>query len=201
MTCGIVLAAGESRRMGRQKVLLDYGGRSVIRHIVGQLQASAIERVYVVTGADSERVAGELRETGVGILHNAGWKEGMLSSVRCGLRGVEGGCDSVMVLLGDQPTVTSGLIDRIVKAYDESKKGILVPVYEGRRGHPIVFSTRYREKVLSGYDDVGLRGLMEEYAADVFEFEVTDANVCRDMDDPADYEYYLRMLRDKGGGE
>jgi molybdenum cofactor cytidylyltransferase len=201
MICAIVLAAGRSRRMGVQKLLLDYGGKSVISRIVEQLLDSVIDEVYVVVGHDRDRVAEESR--GVSVVFNEDYKTGMLSSVRCGLRAIPETCRAVLVVLGDQPTITSKLVDEIVRAYAATEKGIVVPTYAGSRGHPLIISTRYRDRILTGYDDVGLRGLLHEHPGDVFELAVSTPHVCMDMDEPSDYSRAVDALRkhkqDKGG--
>lgn len=201
MICAIVLAAGRSRRMGVQKLLLDYGGKSVISHIVEQLLDSVIDEVYVVVGHDRDRVAEESR--GVSVVFNEDYRTGMLSSVRCGLRAIPKMCRAVLVALGDQPTITSKLVDEMVRAYGATEKGIVVPTYADRRGHPLIISTRYRDRILAGYDDVGLRGLLREHPGDVFELGVSTPQVCLDMDEPSDYSRAIDALRkdkqEKGG--
>lgn len=201
MICAIVLAAGRSRRMGVQKLLLDYGGKSVISHIVEQLLDSVIDEVYVVVGHDRDRVAEESR--GVSVVFNEDYRTGMLSSVRCGLRAIPKMCRAVLVALGDQPTITSKLVDEMVRAYGATEKGIVVPTYADRRGHPLIISTRYRDRILTGYDDVGLRGLLREHPGDVFELGVSTPHVCLDMDEPSDYCRAIDALRkdkqEKGG--
>jgi len=193
MICAIALAAGRSRRMGVQKLLLDYGGKTVISHIVEQLLDSVIDRVYVVVGHDRHRVAEESR--GVSVVFNEDYRTGMLSSVRCGLRAIPETCRAVLVALGDQPAITSKLVDEMVRAYDATEKGIVVPTYAGRRGHPLIISTRYRDRILTGYDDVGLRGLLREHPGDVLELAVLTHHVCLDMDEPSDYSRAVDALR------
>lgn len=191
MICAIVLAAGLSRRMGAQKVLLPFGGKTVIAHIVDQLLASAVDEVYVVTGHQGERVGGALSGRPVSIVNNPDYESGMLSSVRCGLRALPRQCRAVLVVLGDQPSVTSQLVDLMLQSFDATEKRILVPFYDGRRGHPILFSELYREEILTHYDDVGLRGLLHAHPDEVFELTVSTPCVLSDMDYPEDYQREL----------
>ena len=134
MICAIVPAAGESRRMGRHKLLLPFGSTTVIAHIVDQLLASVVDEVLVVVGHAGDRVAEALGDRPVTIVPNPDYRSGMLSSVRCGLRAVPEGCRAVLVALADQPTITRRLIDKLVGAYASNDKGIVVPVHGGRRG-------------------------------------------------------------------
>lgn len=194
MICAIVLAAGRSSRMGVQKLLLPFGERSVITHIVDQLLAISIDRVHVVVGYQVERIRRELSDRPVSIVENTQYEDGMLSSVRTGLRSVPQQCQAVMVALGDQPSISSELVKQMLQAFATSNKSILVPLYKGKRGHPILFSTIYRDDILAHYDDTGLRGLLIAQPDSVFELPVTTPTVLSDMDVPEDYRRELIML-------
>jgi molybdenum cofactor cytidylyltransferase len=122
----------------------------------------------------------------------------MLSSVRCGLRALPSGCTAVLAVLGDQPALTSALIGKMTRALATCGRGIVVPVHAGRRGHPLLFSSRYCEEILTSYEQVGLRGLLETHPDEVFEMEVATASVLADMDEPGDYLRELKRLQDGG---
>ena len=187
MNCAIVLAAGLSSRMGVQKLLLPFGGKTVISHIVDQLLASTVGEVHAVVGHQAERISAELSGRAVSIVNNPNYTSGMLSSVRCGLRNLPEKCRAVMVVLGDQPSITTGLIDQMLQSFAATEKNILVPLYKGKRGHPILFSSHYRDEILTQYGDVGLRGLLHGHSEDTFELAVSTASVLCDMDCPEDY--------------
>ena len=187
MNCAIVLAAGLSSRMGVQKLLLPFGGKTVISHIVDQLLASTVGEVHAVVGHQAERISAELSGRAVSIVNNPNYTSGMLSSVRCGLRNLPEKCRAVMVVLGDQPSITTGLIDQMLQSFAATEKNILVPLYKGKRGHPILFSSHYRDEILTQYGDVGLRGLLHGHSDDTFEMAVSTASVLCDMDCPEDY--------------
>lgn len=180
--------------MGRQKLLLDYGGKSVVRHIVDELTASVVDEVYVVVGHEGKRVAADVSGAKVTVVANDQYDMGMLSSVRCGLGAVDDNCKAVLVALGDQPSIRSGIVDEIVRAYGDTDKGIVVPTYRGRRGHPVMVSTRYKDEIMTHYDGVGLRGLLREHDGEVFELEVSSPSVCSDMNEPGDYQRQLDFL-------
>jgi molybdenum cofactor cytidylyltransferase len=122
----------------------------------------------------------------------------MLSSVRCGLRALPPDCEAVLVALGDQPSITADLVGRMVSAFHTSARAIVVPVYGGHGGHPILFSTRYRQEVMTRFDDVGLRGLRQAHPEDVLEVDAPDSSVLADLDYPADYRRELARLADDG---
>jgi len=195
MICAIVLAAGESRRMGVQKLLLPFGSTTVIAHIVAQLLHSVIDEVLVVVGHDGGKLVEALSGCPVTIVANPDYQSGMLSSVRCGLRALPPQCHAVMVALGDHPAITTKLIDDLVQAFTMNDKGIVVPVFRNKRGHPILFSpTRYRDEILTHYDDTGLRGLLHAHPDDVFELPASTEAVLFDMDYPEDYRRQLAAI-------
>jgi len=188
MISAIVLAAGLSSRMGFQKLLLPFAGKTVIEHIVDQLLASAIDKIYVVVGHQANRLTEQISDSSVSIVTNPNYESGMLSSVRCGLESLPPDCNAALVALGDQPAVTSELVDKMLHSFTKSKKGVLVPLYHGKRGHPVLVSTHYREEIMTSYDDVGLRGLLHTHPDDVFELNVSTSTVLQDMDYPEDYK-------------
>lgn len=188
MICAMVLAAGRSRRMGAQKLLLPLGDRPVIAHIVDEVLRSPVDRVFVIVGLDGARVAEALAGRRVEFATNPDPEGEMLTSIRCGLRAMPEDCAAVLMVLGDQPGVTADVIAAIVQAFQTSGRGIVAPIYKGKRGHPLLFAMRYRDELLNQYDDVGLCGLLRAHPEDVFEVEIPAPSVIEDMDLPEDYE-------------
>jgi len=200
MIHAILLAAGQSRRMGAQKLLLPFGGGTVVGHIAGEILRTPVARILVVVGTDGARVAAalenecvssEVPRSSLTFVTNPNPAGDMLSSVRCGLRALPADSEAVLVALGDHPSITAGLVARIVQASRDSGRGIVVPVYGGKRGHPLLFCARYFQEVLARYDDLGLRGLLRAHPEDVFELPADSASVLSDMDYPQDYQREL----------
>lgn len=187
MIAAIVLAAGESRRMGTQKLLLPWGDTTVLEHIVSEVLSSAIDEVVVVVRGGCDEVRRALDPSRVRIAENPLPGATMLDSVRIGLRALPASCEAVVVVLGDQPRLHRSLVNALVEARARTGAGIAVPVTSGRRGHPLLFATRYNQEVLSRYDDQGLRGLLWAHPDDVAEVEVVQAAELHDMDSPDDY--------------
>jgi molybdenum cofactor cytidylyltransferase len=201
MICAIVLAAGQSRRMGLQKLLLPFAGKTVIAHIVGQLLTSAIDKIYVVVGCEANRIAEQIYSHSVSVVTNRNYESGMLSSVRCGFEALPQQCEAVLVTLGDQPAITSELVDKMLHSFAKSKKGILVPLYCGKRGHPVLASTHYREEIMTNFDDIGLRGLLHAHPDDIFELNVSTSAVLQDMDYPEDYKRAVDTFENNNGNK
>jgi molybdenum cofactor cytidylyltransferase len=200
MICAVILAAGLSQRMGEQKLLLPFGGKTVLTHIVDQVITSAIDETYVVTGHESKRVNDELSGRPVTIVSNPDYKKGMLSSVRCGLAALPSQCRATLVALGDQPSVTSKLINEMIGSYDKTEKKILVPAYNGRRGHPLLFSYDFSNQIMNNFDTVGLRGLLHSHPDDVFELSVPTSSILSDIDYPQDYQRELSLIEKNNVG-
>lgn len=196
MICAIVLAAGRSSRMGLQKLLLPFAGKTVITHIVDQLLASVIDKVYVVVGHEPDRIAHHLASRPVGVVTNPDYEAGMLFSIRCGFKALSSDCNAVLVALGDQPGITSQLVDKMIHSLEETDKGILVPLYHGKRGHPILVAKHYQAEILTRHDDIGLRGLLHTHPDDIFELNVSTSSVLQDMDYPQDYRRELALLEE-----
>ena len=187
MIWAVILAAGESKRMGRQKLLLPFGDVTVIEAVARTALNSRVDRALAVLGADREAVRGKLEPYGVEFAVNEDYVKGMLSSVQAGFRALPSEAEAAVIMLGDQPFLPAPVIDTVIEAYRESGKGIVLPAFRGRRGHPVVIGLKYRDTVLALDPDEGLRGLMRAHPDDIDEAEVDDPNILRDMDVPEDY--------------
>jgi molybdenum cofactor cytidylyltransferase len=197
----IVLAAGESLRMGTQKLLLPFGDTTVSGAVVRAARASRVDRVLVVLGADRERVQAELepgREPGRGagpagpaaiaFTVNEDYPLGMLSSIKAGFRALPSDAEAAVIMLGDQPFLPSRVVDAVITGYRKSGKGIVIPAFRGRRGHPVLVDIKYRDEVLGLDPADGLRQLMRAHSSDIEVVEVDDAGILRDLDTPEDYQ-------------
>ena len=192
MIWAVILAAGESRRMGRQKLLLPFGETTVVGAVVGTACASRVDQVLAVLGADRDAVRQEIEPLGIDFAINEDFKMGMVSSVQAGFRALPADAEAAVVMLGDQPFLPASVVDAVVEAYRRSGKGIVVPAFQGRRGHPVLVDLKFRDEVLALDPADGLRRLMRAHPKDVFEAEVEDANILRDMDVPEDYANELK---------
>jgi molybdenum cofactor cytidylyltransferase len=187
----IILAAGESRRMGSPKMLLAFQGRTIIENVISNVAESKVDKIMVVLGAVREPLVRVIEKSGIKYCYNDNYKEGMLSSVQCGFKNLPVTYKAVLVFQGDQPLITPASINSLIKAYLNSDKGIVLPVYKNRRGHPILIDKRYCDeiKVLNPLD--GLRSLAYRYPGDVLEVATGDPGILRDFDT---YEEYLKGI-------
>ncbi|GMW01141.1 MAG: hypothetical protein AMXMBFR84_22780 [Candidatus Hydrogenedentota bacterium] len=194
MIYAVVLAAGLSRRMGSQKLLLPYNGRPLVMHIVQQLQKSKIDGIIVVTGYMANEIMRVLPQSACKFVNNEHYQEGMLSSVRAGLRAVPLEAEAFMVVLGDQPSLRTPVVNQLIDGYRATSKSIVVPAHRNDTGHPIVISTSHRDAILTEFNETGLRGLIYGNPDQVYRLPVEDEGVLRDMDTPEDYRRELAAL-------
>lgn len=194
MIGAIVLAAGESTRMGTQKLLLPYAGSTVIEEIVDQVLRSGVDACVVVTGHEPERIREGLGARDILFAQNDRYREGMLSSVRAGLAVPDTSWSAAIILLGDQPSVRSATIDVLIESHSTRPEDIVVPSFEGRRGHPLLVPMRFREEILERFDETGLRGLLRAHPESVTEVSVDTKSILEDLDYPEDYQRAIKAL-------
>jgi molybdenum cofactor cytidylyltransferase len=196
MLCAIVTAAGRSRRMGTQKLLLPYAGGTVIGRVVSQLHQSAVDRVFVITAEARRDVSDALAAFDVVTVSNPDPDPEceMLETIRCGLRALPAECDQILIALGDQPSITSELINRLVTELRENPRSIVVPVHQQKRGHPVLFDACFKSDVLSHFEGEGLRGLLQAHPDRVREVSVPEHLMLADIDSPEDYQRELAKL-------
>jgi molybdenum cofactor cytidylyltransferase len=194
----VVLAAGESRRMGTPKQLLPFGDRTILQCVVDTLLTAGVGEVIVVLGHLADRVRAVLGERPVRTVENTSYREGMLSSVKCGVRAIGAGCDTLLLALGDQPHIRAAVVSELMRRYRQGTAGIVIPRYGSKKGHPIILNvSRYREAILQLPDDVGLNALIQEYIDDVCLIDMATEDIIRDIDYPEDYARELARLTDR----
>ena len=183
----IVLAAGESRRMGSPKMILPYEGMTIIEKVLENVLASDVEKVVTVLGSHKEEVLKVIEKYPVLHCYNSNYKNGMLTSVKCGFDFLPGDFRAAMVFLGDQPMVEASVINKMINLYNESGKGILVPVFENKRGHPLLADKKYRDEIKNLDDPEGLKGLLRRHPDDLLEVDSENPSVIMDIDTREDY--------------
>ncbi|MBR8535492.1 XdhC family protein [Carboxylicivirga sediminis] len=190
----IILAAGMSKRMNAAKMLLPFGEQTIIETVVDASLHSKVDHTVVVTGANAEQISQKINHLPVQLAFNADYAEGMLSSVQCGVRAVDG-FGAFFVLPGDQPFVQPATINRMVDAYRKSDKGLVVPVFDGKKGHPVLISGKFREKINQLDPNIGLRQLFHQHADDIEYLEIESDEVVIDLDNREEYNEALGRLK------
>ncbi|MBO0860705.1 MAG: nucleotidyltransferase family protein [Chloracidobacterium sp.] len=191
MISGILLAAGESSRMqGSFKPLLKWGKRTVIGECVQQMRSSQLAEIFVVLGHREMEIRRTLSGSGVQYTINDDYRRGMLSSVKAGLASLSPNEDAALIALVDQPMITKEIIDTLIGAFDEGEKGVALPTYQGKRGHPIIIAAKYFEEIMQLDEDSaeGLRQFIDKHRDDTLEVSVPTPSVIEDIDLPEDYQ-------------
>jgi len=193
----ILLAAGESRRMGGiNKLMRAVDGEPLLRRTVRTLLASRLVELVVVLGHQAEEARVLLQGLDVRTVYNADYREGQMSSVHCGLAALARPCDGVMVCLCDQPLLTAQDIDFLIDAYVQRGGSIIVPTYQGQRGNPIVLAYAHRAEILGGGRNLGCKRLIERNPELVTTVEMDNDHVVFDLDTPEDYAQLQQRLMD-----
>ncbi len=192
---GIILAAGASTRMKKQKMLLPYNGKTIIETVIGNASAFLNKKIVVVVGADKEKIVGKIKSHDTLIVFNGDFKMGMLSSVLKGLSAIPKSAEAIMIFLGDQPQLPVEVIKKVATAYKNSSKGIVIPVFSGKRGHPLLVDVKYFSEIEKLDHNKGLRSLAEKNAKDVLEVECTFPEILRDIDTPEEYEFEIYKVQ------
>jgi len=192
MIWAVVLAAGESKRMGEAKLLLPFGEKTIIETVIDNVIQSKVEKILVVLGSDRETIEQKIKNYSLKIAFNPDFRSGMLSSVHAGFRALPENAQAALVVLGDQPSISTSVIDELIDAYRRTRKRIVLPVYKSERGHPVLIDMKYRNEVENLSPDIGLRGTVYNHPEDILEVEVKSQSVLRDIDYIEDYKKELK---------
>ena len=192
MISAILLAAGESRRMGEFKQLLMFAGRTFVECCVDHLLASRVDELVVVTGHRQSDVRRALGSRPVRVAHNADYRDGMSSSVKCGIAAVSPAATAVLVALVDQPQIEPFIINRVIAEYEQRRALIVIPTYNGHNGHPVLIDFQLRDELLTFDPSQGLRQVIHAHAAEVVHVEMATEAVLTDFDYPEDYRRVVK---------
>ena len=182
MISAILLAAGESKRMGKLKQLTPFGRSTLLEETVNNLLNSKVSEVIVVLGARADEVTEKIARKPVQTVVNPDYQQGMSTSLIAGLRLIDSKAQAVMFALGDQPLINSQTINRLIEEFFNHDKGIAIPTYQGRRGHPVIFSIRYKDELFRLKGDIGGREIIDRYPDDVLEVAVNCEGIYIDID-------------------
>jgi molybdenum cofactor cytidylyltransferase len=184
----IILAAGRSTRMGGpNKMLAEINGKPLVRIVVEQALASRASSVLVVTGYERTKIAQALAGLDVRLVFNPDYADGLAGSVKAGVGAVPDTTDGAIVCLGDMPLVDKGLIDRLIDAFDPERGALIaVPVADGRRGNPVLWSRRLFNELMTLQGDIGARHLIAQHQEAVAEVAVSGKSAFLDVDTPVE---------------
>lgn len=191
MINAVVLAAGESRRMGKPKPLLRFGERTFLAQILHVLRRSRVDQVSVVLGALAERVLASADLSGVEVVINEEYQRGQLSSLAAGLKSLPAETEAIVLCLVDNPFITVAVVDLVIGAFRETGRPIVIPIFEKRRGHPALFARPVFDELLNAPEDEGARHVVHANTDRVLEIEVPERSILLSVDTPEDYRAHF----------
>ena len=184
----ILLGAGESKRMGVDKLSLPWGRRTVLEHCFETLLRSEVQELVVVLGIRNKGAKNLFWGRKVKVVINPYSCRGMSTSICRGLTALRSRSDGILIALGDQPLLRTTTINVLIHAFQKGRGGIIVPSFQGRRGHPVILHRRYKKELLNLKGDVGGKSILERHPQEVRAIRVKSIGVVTDVDTWQDYK-------------
>jgi molybdenum cofactor cytidylyltransferase len=184
MLAAVILSGGASSRMGSPKALLAHQGRPFLEHLLEITVHPKIGVRRVVLGAHAEPIAKNIALAADEIVINADWESGQLSSIQSAIRSLPEGTDGLLLCLIDHPLISGALVNELIERFYAGPSKIVLPVYEGRRGHPVIFSSALYQELLHAPEDKGARAVVWAHAAEVEELPTTEEGCVLNLNDP-----------------
>lgn len=193
MVSAILLAAGESKRMGEQdKLFLKYNGDWLINHTMRSLWNSKKSELIIVMQNDDNKLLDGKSNKEIKVVVNPDYKKGMTTSIQAGVSAASTFATGFMICLADQPLMTKEDYNEIIERFEllvkHDGKSIVVPMYEGKKGNPVIFSSAYRDAILAHQDMEGCKDIVQSHKQHVYRVDMGTDHVLRDVDTPEDYK-------------
>ena len=185
MLAAAILAAGESKRMGQPRALVPFQGSSFVEHLLAATRHARVGITRVVLGAGAEGIRAQLKIDPAWVVVNGDWPKGQLSSIHAAIRSLPVGVsEGILICPVDHPLISARLVGDLIAAFDRGGKLIVLPRYNGRRGHPVIFRAELYEELLAAPAEIGARQVVWNHAAEVAEVETQEEGVILNLNDP-----------------
>lgn len=188
MISAILLGAGESKRMGMNKLSLPWKKKTIFEYCLKRLISSNVREVIVVLNKKTKSSIHFLKDRKVKVVINPYYRKGMGTSIRKGVRALDFRAEGILIALGDQPFLKTRTINALIRAFDLGQGTIIVPSFRGRKGHPVIFHRKYEWALSRLKGDVGGRSLLEKHTQEVKVLPVKSVGVVKDIDTWQDYK-------------
>jgi molybdenum cofactor cytidylyltransferase len=192
-----ILAAGESQRMGQPKALIPHRGIPALQLLINRLQDPRIIARRIVLGTHADEIRRYVRDDPGNFAINPHWEQGQLSSLQLAIRSLDADGDGILVWPVDHFLVSHATIDRLMEGFFSTQKLIVVPTFEGRRGHPVIFAKALYPELLAAPLEVGARAVVRAHAGEVLEVPTENEAVVLNLNDPES----LKKALGKDSGE
>ncbi|WP_455278451.1 nucleotidyltransferase family protein [[Eubacterium] cellulosolvens] len=192
----ILLAAGESKRMGKQKLLLNLGKSNIINITLENLLKSEIFEILIVLGYEAKKIEDSLsaQDKRIKFVFNKNFKEGMSTSIKSGVIAASKQSEAFLIALGDQPLISPKIINRLIEKYQSSGAGIVTVKHQSLRGHPVIISKKYLQEILALNGDIGARHLLKQHLDDTESINTGSSEEFFDIDRTQDYEELKKIF-------
>jgi len=199
MIVGIILAAGEGKRIGKSKLNLPLGSKRVIEWVLEAAKLSSLDKVILVVRPKDEGISKIGKKWGVEIVLNPDFYQGMSTTIQKALLKLDSQeVEGFFLILGDQPLITSKIINKLIKSFSPGKGEIVVPYFEDKRGNPTLFDICWKDELMAITGDVGGRVLIKAHPEKVKRINISDKAILFDIDKEEDYlkaQTYLELLK------
>ncbi|HTS18691.1 MAG TPA: nucleotidyltransferase family protein [Verrucomicrobiae bacterium] len=192
MNVAIILAAGESRRMGQPKQLLPFAGKTMLECVIDAFRSRRVDEIRVVLGHKADDIAATIAHTSCRIVKNDRYPLGMFTSMQAGLRDLPKGMKMFMIAVCDQPRLKRQTVETLIEKFDKDHRKILIPSFNGRQGHPPLLRAEYAKEILAMDESMTLKHFYAKHTDDIARLVVDDEGVLIDIDDRETYERELK---------
>ena len=195
MLSAVILSGGASQRMGSPKALLPYQGRPFLEHLITVTSHPKIGARRIVLGAHAELIADAVRLAADEVVINAEWEKGQLSSIQAGMRSLPAGTDGMILCLIDHPLISATLVDELIERFylGSTPPPIVLPIYQRKRGHPVIFSSGVYEELMTAPLEQGARSVVWAHAGEVAEVVTLEQGCVLNLNDPETMQRVLGL--------
>ena len=186
----VVLAAGMSKRMGSVKQLLRLGEKTLLETVLDNLRVSQVDEMVIVLGGSAQLIQQQIKLDDACVVINEEYQQGMGTSLRVGVSAVDPSSDAALIVLADQPFVRPGTIDQLIDCFRAQELPLVIPMYRGHRGNPVLLDRSLFPEVMTLSGDTGFRAILGRHTSQLLKVPVDDVGVLIDVDTEADLQRF-----------